>query len=481
MSKFNNDAKSIKTENHCGHVAYSMDDKSKLITQVLTSFFNEKKFYGDNSDEIIETVDRVIKTDPKFVSNLAIFARREFNMRSISHVLTAQLAHAIEGKPFVKRTLKGIVLRGDDATEVLSCYLGKYGKPIPNSLRKGLRDIFTTFDAYTLAKYKGTGKEVKMRDILCLCHPSPENDKQSETWKKLLEDRLEAPYTWEVELSAKGNNQQTWEALIDSGKVGYMALLRNLRNILAAEPQNLDRVLDHISNPEAVRNSKQLPFRYLSAYKAVQDTCGSKVLNALEQAAAYSVDNLPKIPGRTLIAIDSSGSMDSWISQKSKVSCYEIATMLGLIANRLCEDAYVCQFDTHIYPMHIPANVPLISTVISQEGTVGGTDIGQPFHYLMSRGIRVDRVIILSDNECNTGITWWRHTTVQSLADQYRKQTGNDIWVHAIDLQGYGTQQFTGKKTNIIAGWSEKIFEFIILAEKGEGTLLKRIEEYTFN
>ena len=94
--------------------------------------------------------------------------------------------------------------------------------------------------------------------------------------------------------------------------------------------------------------------------------------------------------------------------------------------------------------------------------------------------IKADRIIILSDNECNSGGNWYNPKTVQTLADEYRKQSGCDIWVHAIDLQGYGTQQFHGAKTNIVAGWSEKIFDFIKLAEQGEGTLEKTIESYTY-
>lgn len=130
MSKFNSPKPTIKTVNKDGYPAYAMTAKSKLVTQVLTSFFNEKKFYGDNSADIQETVKTVIKTDPEFVSNLAVFARREFNMRSISHVLTAYLAHEVEGKPFVRQTIRGVSLRGDDITEIMACYLNFFGKPI---------------------------------------------------------------------------------------------------------------------------------------------------------------------------------------------------------------------------------------------------------------------------------------------------------------------------------------------------------------
>ena len=150
MAKFNK-AQTIKTVNKEGHAAYSMPDKQRLVAQVLTSFFNEAKFYGDNSDEMQDTIKAVIKDDPQFVANLAVYARREFHMRSVSHVLTAHLAHEVEGKPFVRDVVKAVVQRGDDATEIMACYLDLFGKPIPNSLRKGLRDVLTGFDTYTLA------------------------------------------------------------------------------------------------------------------------------------------------------------------------------------------------------------------------------------------------------------------------------------------------------------------------------------------
>lgn len=103
-----------------------------------------------------------------------------------------------------------------------------------------------------------------------------------------------------------------------------------------------------------------------------------------------------------------------------------------------------------------------------------------PFEKMIADKIKADRVIILSDNECNRSGTYYCNKPVQKLADEYRKVSGNDIWVHAIDLQGYGTQQFHGKKTNVIAGWSEKVFDFIKLAEQGEGNLTKTIENYTW-
>jgi len=475
MAKFNK-AQTIKTVNKEGHAAYSMPDKQRLVAQVLTSFFNEAKFYGDNSDEMQDTIKAVIKGDPQFVANLAVYARREFHMRSVSHVLTAYLAHEVEGKPFVRDVVKAVVQRGDDATEIMACYLNLFGKPIPNSLRKGLRDVLTGFDAYTLAKYKGEGKAVKMRDLLCLCRPSPQSEEQSAAWKALLEGTLEPPYTWEVELSKNGNNAETWEKLIASGKVGYMALLRNLRNIINADPANVGKVLDTIRDPERVRKSKQLPFRFLSAYKELKQIGSSKVFDALEEALEASIENIPRIPGRTVIAVDVSGSMGTNISSKSKVMCSEIALLLGLIANRICEDSIFYVFDSRIrrYPLSRRTN---LLREASQRVGGGATHMNLPFEEMLYNQISADRIIILSDNQCN-GYGYNRGAAIQSYADQCRQHIGNDFWVHAIDLQGYGTQQFTGPKTNIIAGWSEKVFDFILLAEQGMGSLEKTIAEY---
>jgi len=476
MAKFNSTA-STRTVNHEGHVAYAMQPRIKLITQVLCSFFNEAKFYQPDDKPMIETLKSVIKQDPQFVSNLAVFARRVFNMRSVSHVLTGFLANVPEGKPYVRRTVEGVTLRGDDATEILSFYLSEFGKPIPNSLRRALKEVFATFDAYTLAKYKGEGHTVKMRDLLRICRPHPDTEEQSSMWKQLLDGTLPTPLTWESELSARGNNKETWEELIDSGKIGYMAILRNLRSIVQADPSNLDKVLQKISDPEAVRHSRQLPFRFLSAYKNLPANAGKKVTDALENAVAAACENVPKLPGRTVIAVDVSGSMSLNVSAKSEIRCCEIGMMLGMIANHICDDAIFYTFNNRISQKQIPSAGILYSTVHEAMAS-GGTNMYLPFEQMLTDKIRCDRIIIISDNECNSPLQF--RQPVQVLADQYRKESGNNIWVHAIDLAGYGTQQFSGPKTNIIAGWSEKVFDFILLAEQGEDRIEKTIAEYTW-
>lgn len=481
MAKFNQ-TNTNKTVNKCGHTAYSMKDKNKLVTQVLTNFFGEQKFYGNNDNELLQTAESVCNHEPKFVANLARYARKEMHLRSVSHVLTALLSHNVNGKPFVKEVVADVVERADDITEILACYLGMYGKPIPNGLKKALGTAMGKFNAYQLSKYNGGNKEIKFRDILRITHPKPKDTEQMQLFKMVLDDTLPIAERWETELSANGNNKETWEKLIKENKLGYMAMLRNLRNIINANPANIDNVFEKLSDKNEVLRSKQLPFRFFSAYREVAGltACTSKVLDTLETAIEYSVENLPKLKGKTVIAIDTSSSMACNISAKSTVQCCDIARLLAVLASKICDEYIVYTFDTKLDQVTFSSKGGIIETALHIPVSGGGTNCALPMSYMIGKGIKADRLIMLSDNEINRqyqdGGFWTK--PVQSLADKYRNEINPDLWVHAIDLQGYGTQQFIGKNTNIIAGWSERVLEFISLAEQGIDTQVKRIENY---
>ncbi|WBW98622.1 TROVE domain-containing protein [Oceanirhabdus sp. W0125-5] len=476
MSKFNSNKSGTLKMNRSGHLAYSMDIKDRLIMAILTSFFNESKFYGDNSEEILEDIRKMIKKDAKFVANLAIYARKEMYLRSISHVLIGELAQSEEGKQYVRRAITEVVQRVDDMTEIVSYTLSNYGKPIPNSMKKGIADAFITFDEYSLAKYNRK-KDVRLKDLLCLTHPKAKTEEQNHMFKRVLEDKLKTLVTWEVELSTKGNNKETWEELIAEKRLGYMAALRNLRNIIKAQPNNLEDIYNFLSDENRVRKSKQLPFRYYSAYNVLRNEGlgTSKVYDTLEKAIEYSTKNIETLKGKTMISADVSGSMSCCMSGKSDISCAEIAVLMMAIANHICEETITTTFDTHLYSNPISTRNGIIANANSIPINGGGTNITLPIRYLLDNNIFVDRIIILSDNEINSG-----YNTCQYYVEQYKKKVNPDVWIHAIDLQGYGTQQFHGEKVNIIAGWNEKVLEFIHKAEKGTESLKEKIEKYHF-
>lgn len=157
------------------------------------------------------------------------------------------------------------------------------------------------------------------------------------------------------------------------------------------------------------------------------------------------------------------------------MTCAEVGLLTGVILAQICDDNMFFTFDTKLYPQTVTkGNILAQANGIPVDG--GGTDIHLVFEHLIRNKIFVDRVIVLSDNEINCCDS----NTVQVFADRYRNEVNPDCWVHAIDLQGYGTQQFVGSKTNIIAGWNEKILKFMPLVENGFGNLVDEIQNYTF-
>lgn len=478
MSKFNS-TNTMKTTNKNGHVAYKYNDKELLVSMVLTTFFQEDKYYGDNSSDLVKLAEKMAKTDPEFVSNLARYARKVMHLRSVSHVLTAIVAHEINSKPYIAATCRDVIERADDITEILACYISKYGKPIPNGLKKALGDGMIS-KYKTLAKYNSPGKSVSFKDVLRICHPKAPNDEVNTVFKQVLDDNLPTFVRWETELSANGNNAETWEKLIAEKKVGYMAMLRNLRNIINADPSNVDDVYDTIGDKNAVLRSKQLPFRFLSAYKNLPAGAPKKARNVLETACRESAANLPRLKGRTAIMIDASGSMDGTLSGKSTVQYGEIAVLIGLIANYICDDSVVLAFNNTT--KELPVND--YSSILEYSTTrrfAGGTDMSSPFEYMCDKNIKADRIIILSDNEVNQQMfsSYWGRP-IQKCLEEYRKKVGKTVWLHGIDLAGYGTTQFMGEKVNHIAGWSERVLEYISLVENGLDGQVKIIEKGDF-
>lgn len=271
--------------------AYRLTPEWELYTSVVTTSLNNS-FY-EQEEERIERVRTLIgKCNPLFVAQLAAYARETMNLRSIPLVMAVELARIHQGDNLVKRVTARTVRRADEITELLACYQQanrrtgtKKLNRLSKQLQAGLQDAFNTFDAYQFAKYNRSA-EVCLKDALFLVHPKAKDERQQEIFNGIVNDNLPVPYTWETELSALGQCtfateeerrkafRAKWEELIDSGKLGYMALLRNLRNILEAEV-SADHILTvgkRLSSEKAVENSRQLPFRFLAAYRELSKT-----------------------------------------------------------------------------------------------------------------------------------------------------------------------------------------------------------------
>lgn len=109
--------------------------------------------------------------------------------------------------------------------------------------------------------------------------------------------KLPVPETWETLLSAKGNKAETWEELIDHKKLPFMAMLRNLRNlILTGVDYKYHRwAMNKLNNEETIARSKQFPFRFFSAYEAIAVDL-EKLKQEIKDAKAAGVKAGQKAP-----------------------------------------------------------------------------------------------------------------------------------------------------------------------------------------
>ena len=231
------------TVNLAGGEAFTESAKLELAALMLTSTLQGQ--YYRAADVAAARLKQLIAQigDKKFVAKAAVYARTEAGMRSVTHLAAGELAHAVKGQPWTAMFYDKVVRRPDDALEILAYYLAVYGKPIPNALKKGLGAALSRFDEYQIAKYRKSGAEISLVDAVNLVHP-----KHTEALKKLVDGTLAPAETWETKLTQAGAaaesedelaelKKETWEKLIKSRKLGYFALLRNLRNILQAAPE----------------------------------------------------------------------------------------------------------------------------------------------------------------------------------------------------------------------------------------------------
>jgi len=194
MSKFNKKSEGVKpTEiNEMGAAAFKLNDKEELVSTVMTTFLHDS-YYEKEREIVNRIIDKLDKVDPLFAAKLAIYARNDGNMRSVTHLIAAYIVRRAAGAEWAKRFYNKIVIRPDDMSEILSCYgnlnkmelTNKSLRKIPNSIKKGFKTALERLDAYQIDKYKMNSRQVKLIDLVNLLHPSP-TQKNGEAYKRLM-------------------------------------------------------------------------------------------------------------------------------------------------------------------------------------------------------------------------------------------------------------------------------------------------------
>ena len=476
-----------------------------LYVSTVTASLSDK--YYETSSERLEELRRLIgQSDPQFVARLAIYTREQMNFRSIPLVLAVELAKVHSGDALVGKMTSRIIARADEITELLAYYQmanerkhKKKLKRLSKQLQAGLKHAFNKFDEYQFAKYH-RDTEIKFRDALFLVHPKAKDEAQQLIFNKIAENKLSTPYTWETELSALGKPEfmsfiakqkafaHKWEELIDSGKLGYMALLRNLRNIVecGVSYAHIAQVCETISARANVLKSKQFPFRFLAAYRELSKLKydhALKVTDALEKAVNVAAENIAgfNVATSVLIACDVSGSMRNPISPESKIMHYDIGLMLGMLLKSRCENVVAGIFGDKWKTVNLPDKGILsnVDAFYRREGEVGYSTNGYlVVEDLLKRNIVVDKIMMFTD--CRLWDS--RNDGKTQLSDVWKmyKSVAPDAKLYLFDLAGHGQVplEITGDDVHLIAGWSDKIFDILQAIENGSDALkeIKAIE-----
>ncbi len=486
MTRFRTKSRGTKTVNFEGAPAYKESPKLELVSLLLTSFV-EDKFYETKEGQLTRLGNLVAAIpDKKFVAKAAIYARNEFGMRSITHALVGELFRKdntkskISGEAWVKKAIEKLAYRPDDMLEIVAYYMSKVmDKALPNQLRKGLILGLGKFDEYQLAKYRGERSDVKLVDIVNLVHYKPKSG-MVETFKKLMSGNLKST-TWEAKQTKAGQavkdikdvkekeeklaelKAQNWAELIKEKKLGYFALLRNIRNILEQAPELREEVISSLTNENFVKKSMVLPFRFLTAIGEVEKVASSTdMIVALNNALDISVDNVPKFPGKTLVALDISGSMSGTVA--------DIGSLFAAVLLK-SNDADLVRFNEFAAYKVVNPKDSTLTLARSISDSNGGTDMNSVFKLITEKKKKYDRIIILSDQQ-----NWMEGSTPTRDLEEYRKVTGANPQIYSFDLNGSGTLQFPEDKVFCVAGWSEKIFDVMKVMEQDRNALINKIE-----
>lgn len=429
--------------------AVARDAKSELFLLAVTNMVGENTFYesaGRRDERFEQLVRRVAVADPAWFRGFVSWLRNEANMR------TASVVAAVEGAAAMRAIGGGRVLfealsRADEPGEALAYWLARYGRRIPKPVKRGIADAAVRlYSEFNFLKWDSERSDVRFADVIELTRPNPAGMSQNQLFRYILDARhghnaiadgkvyhghlplitkqvawrgnaalpkLElgtlldpeilrgAGLTWEDVMSALGDKvgkAKLWEALIPS--MGYMALLRNLRNFDQAgvSDQVAQKVLAKLTDPDQVRRSRQFPLRFLSAYREAPSLRWGY---GLETALDLSTGNLPVLPGRTLVLVDMSGSMDANLSARSSVSRRDAAAVFAVaLAKRNPAGTDLVQFGTRAERVVFSVGDSALKIASTKFRGMGGTHTRAAAQQFYAGH---DRVIILTDEQSHDG------------------------------------------------------------------------------
>lgn len=418
-----------------GGVAARITPEQELRRTVAACLLWEDGFYESGTSVADRIKALVPLCRPEYVAACAFEARGKMKLRHAPLLLVREMARIPTHRMLVAKLLPDVIQRADELAEFVSLYWKDGKQPLSKQVKAGLAKAFQKFDEYALAKYNRDGA-VKLRDVLFLSHAKPVDAAQDALWKRLIAGELVTPDTWEVALSGGADKKATFERLMVEGQLGALAFMRNMRNMRDAGVSE-DLVVGYAS---AVDIKRVLPFRFIAAARAVPAW-----ENILEPMMLRACEGREKLPGKTAVMLDVSGSMDAAVSAKSDIQRIDAACGVAILLRELCESVEVLTFSNQVAQVAPRRGFALRDAVVTSQPH-GGTYLGKAVE-IVNAQIQYDRLIVLTDEQTADSVPAPKGKGYVINVASNKNGVGYGPWGH-------------------IDGWSEAVIDYIIELER---------------
>ena len=442
---------------HEGATARVLTAEQQLRRSVLSCMLWEREFYEDGAEIAGRIRVLVPQVAAERVAALAVEARERMKLRHVPLLLVREMARYATHRSLVAETLARVIQRADELAEFVALYWAEGRQPLSGQVKKGLAAAFTRFDEYALAKYDRAAA-VRLRDVLFLSHARPVDAAQAALWKRLAQNELVTPDTWEVALSAAGradgpSKREVWERLLAERRLGALALIRNLRNMQEAGVAE-ELVLAGLA---AMKTDRVLPFRFLvAARKAPQ--WESALEQAMFRALARQEGSAATLAGHTVLLVDVSGSMTNALSRRSEMLRTDAAYGLAILLRELAEKVTIYTFSEAA--KRVPARRGMaLRDALDHNQQHGGTYLGASLRQVETEVGAFDRLIVITDEQS--------HDAVESPRALAGERAYMINVASARNGVGYGDQASDWIHRWIhIDGFSEAVVEYIAELER---------------
>lgn len=450
-----------------------------------------EKMAGKSTTEVFtEAIDAALDYDFQSTLNLAVELRSTYNMRLNPQIIMVRAAIHPKRAEFsaknpgeYSRIEKLVMSRADEPMSQLAYYMflndGKKNK-IPTILKKSVANKLSDLSKFEINKYKN--HEIGMINAVRISHANSEAlNELMQTGSVKVDSSSE---TWEQKRSAGAS----WAEILETTKLGHMALLRNLRNIFTeiSDRDTCNKVLEELKG--GVLKGKQFPFRYWSAYKAIESSdvnFKTNLLDTLEECIDISCANMPKLKGKTMCLSDNSGSAwGAFTSEYGSMRIAEIDNLSSVIAGKCSDEGYVGKFGDELkkFPVKKTDGALSQSEKITNNrcDDVGGATengIWIFFRDAIKNKTYFDNIFIFSDQQAGTGGLYGvnsneykdfqcgygsRYINVYKLILEYRKKVNPKVNVFSVQTAGYNNVLIPqmSYRTAMLTGWTGKEVQF---------------------